>query len=69
MLALTNAQGGMVCFAVFTIKCNVKAFTNLVLTRYQRRCIDDVTTVHLQQTQGIGLSIRLNELLHYSMAH
>ena len=31
--------------------------------------IDDVTTVYLQQTQGIGLSIHLNELLHYSMAH
>ena len=31
-------------------------------------CIDDVTTVYLQQTQGIGLLIHLNELLHYSMA-
>ena len=31
--------------------------------------IDDVTTVYLQQTQGIGLSINLNELMHYSMAH
>ena len=31
--------------------------------------IDDVTNVYLQQTQGIGLSIHLNELLHYSTAH
>ena len=31
--------------------------------------IDDVTSVYLQQTQGIGLSIHLNEPLHYSMAH
>ena len=31
--------------------------------------IDDVTTVYLQQTQGIGLSIHLNELLYYFMAH
>ena len=30
--------------------------------------IDDVTNVYLQQTQGIGLSIHLNELLHYSTA-
>ena len=28
-----------------------------------------MTSVYLQQTQGIGLSIQLNELLHYSMAH
>ena len=31
--------------------------------------IDDVTSVYLQQTQGIGLSIYLNELLHHSMVH
>ena len=31
-------------------------------------CIDDVTSVYFQQMQGIGLSIHLNELLHYAMA-
>ena len=31
--------------------------------------IDDVTSVYLQHMQGIGLSIYLNELLHYSMAY
>ena len=29
--------------------------------------IDDVTNVYLQQTQAIGLSIHLNELLHYTL--
>ena len=31
--------------------------------------IDDLTIFYLQQTQGIDLSIHLNELLYYSMAH
>ena len=31
--------------------------------------IDDMTNVYLQQMQGIGLSIHLNELLYYSMTH
>ena len=30
----------------------------------QQVYIDDVTNVYLQQTEGIGLSIHLNELLH-----
>ena len=29
--------------------------------------IDDVTNVYLQQRQGVGISICLNEPLHYSM--
>ena len=35
----------------------------------KRTSIDDVTSVYLQQMQGIGLSIHLNELLNYSMAY
>ena len=38
-------------------------------TRFEHISIDDVTSVYLQQRQGIGLSIHVNELLHYSMAH
>ena len=47
----------------------------VIKSRVDVRCmanvksIDDVTTVYLQQMQGIGLSIDMNELLYYYMAH
>ena len=40
----------------------------IICKSIQEVTIEDVTTVYLQQTQGIGLSIHLNELLYYCMA-
>ena len=46
-------------------KFHLREVSNYKITFY----IDDVTSVYLQQGQGIGLAIHLNELLYYSMAH
>ena len=48
----------------------MNVLSDLCLSMLAVTSIYDVTSsVYLQQTQGISLSIHLNELLHYSMAH